>query len=208
LTNAWSLESLLIKPVQRILKYPLLVDQILQCTPQSHPDYTALELANKELKIATERINEMKKRKDLVDKLVGPRKRADSDIRHGFSKGFQRKAEKLRQSVGLSESHVDDKYEEVVGKFRFQYFQLQLIIRDIEMATSEREKHFLEFLNIGQKIDDFATCIPNRFTDHTVRWNHFLFVMRGLKETALVDYVCSALHIGCKIILIKAENSG
>jgi len=56
----------LIKPVQRVLKYPLLLQELLQVTPNSYDDFTALELATKEITKVAERINESKRRYFLV----------------------------------------------------------------------------------------------------------------------------------------------
>ena len=83
LTTAWDLDSLLVKPVQRILKYPLLLDQLLEVTPNDHPDYTALESAAKEMKEVSMRINETKKRADIMVQANNnsSRKRKDSDMR-------------------------------------------------------------------------------------------------------------------------------
>lgn len=65
-----TLQSLLIKPVQRIFKYPLFIKRIYDNTEQEHCDYTdlkeALEVFTKMLNF----INEYKRRKDLVSKYL------------------------------------------------------------------------------------------------------------------------------------------
>ncbi|EPS41728.1 hypothetical protein H072_4368 [Dactylellina haptotyla CBS 200.50] len=188
LTHAWSLESLLIKPVQRLLKYPLLLDQILECTPVNHPDRQAIELVNKEVRFVTERINESKKRKDLMDKLVGPRKKADNDLRHGLTKGWQRRAEKLRMTVGLSEMPHDERYEHTTSKFRVQYFKLQLVMKDIEMYLNDVDKQITEFGVLAVKFEEFASCSPTRFKEYEERWQTFTKRTKEMKEVALVDH--------------------
>ncbi|XP_066254448.1 intersectin-1 isoform X2 [Euwallacea similis] len=45
LTKGMPLSSFLIKPMQRITKYPLLINKISENTPESHPDYKLLEEA-------------------------------------------------------------------------------------------------------------------------------------------------------------------
>ncbi|KAF3912056.1 hypothetical protein ABW21_db0202038 [Orbilia brochopaga] len=188
LTHAWSLESLLIKPVQRLLKYPLLLDQILDCTPANHPDREAIELVNKEIRFVTERINESKKRKDLMDKLVGPRKKADNDLRHGLTKGWQRRAEKLRQTVGLSEMPHDERYEQATSKFREQYFKLQLVSKDIEMYLNDVDKQVADFGVLAVKFEELAACSPTRFKEYEERWQTFTKRTREMKEVALVEH--------------------
>jgi len=69
-TNAWDLASLLIKPVQRCLKYPLLLDQILSATPEDHPDREALQRANTDMLVVADAINESKKRSETVARIV------------------------------------------------------------------------------------------------------------------------------------------
>lgn len=45
LTNNMSLSSYLLKPTQRITKYPLLVQKIADCTPEDHEDYANIRSA-------------------------------------------------------------------------------------------------------------------------------------------------------------------
>lgn len=68
-TNYINLGSFLIKPVQRVMRYPLLLMELLSATPESHPDkapLTAAVLAVKEINV---NINEYKRRKDLGEEL-------------------------------------------------------------------------------------------------------------------------------------------
>jgi hypothetical protein len=45
-----SLDTYLIKPVQRVFKYPLLLAELLRYTPPSHTDYASLEEAERRLR--------------------------------------------------------------------------------------------------------------------------------------------------------------
>ncbi|OWK06976.1 hypothetical protein Celaphus_00018563 [Cervus elaphus hippelaphus] len=58
--------SLMIKPIQRVMKYPLLLYELWNSTPASHPDFRALEHAYAAVKHINVNINELKRRKDLV----------------------------------------------------------------------------------------------------------------------------------------------
>uniref|UniRef100_G1Q9I8 Dynamin-binding protein n=1 Tax=Myotis lucifugus TaxID=59463 RepID=G1Q9I8_MYOLU len=60
------MSSLLIKPIQRVTKYPLLLCELRNSTPPSHPDFRALEDACAAVKDINVNINELKRRKDLV----------------------------------------------------------------------------------------------------------------------------------------------
>uniref|UniRef100_A0A8U8ALI9 Dynamin-binding protein n=1 Tax=Geospiza parvula TaxID=87175 RepID=A0A8U8ALI9_GEOPR len=64
--NLMDLGSLLIKPVQRLMKYPLLLRELLNSTPASHPDHEALQHALFTMRTINWNINELKRRKDLV----------------------------------------------------------------------------------------------------------------------------------------------
>ncbi len=63
--NLLDMGSLLIKPVQRIMKYPLLLGELWHATPEDHPDYQPLQEAFTAAKIINVNINEFKRRKDI-----------------------------------------------------------------------------------------------------------------------------------------------
>ncbi|KAK2497240.1 hypothetical protein MC885_016764 [Smutsia gigantea] len=64
--NLLDMGSLMIKPIQRVMKYPLLLCELRNSTPPSHPDFRALEDAFAAVKDINVNINELKRRKDLV----------------------------------------------------------------------------------------------------------------------------------------------
>lgn len=56
-TTAWSLDALLIKPVQRLGKYPLFLQNLLEATDPAHSDYHDIETALRRSKLYIECIN-------------------------------------------------------------------------------------------------------------------------------------------------------
>ncbi|XP_008265755.2 rho guanine nucleotide exchange factor 38 [Oryctolagus cuniculus] len=64
--NLLDMGSLMIKPIQRVMKYPLLLCELRNSTPPCHPDYSALGDAFAAVKDINVNINELKRRKDLV----------------------------------------------------------------------------------------------------------------------------------------------
>ncbi|KAF8938256.1 hypothetical protein BGZ47_008659 [Haplosporangium gracile] len=102
-TTGWDLASLIIKPVQR---------QIHALTPSDHQDFESLANVQKEMLLVAEEINEIKKRKDIVEKIVGSKKKNDSD--------FARTTQQLRQAVGGSDVTVDILFEALLEKFNLQ----------------------------------------------------------------------------------------
>lgn len=102
-TGAWDLGSLLIKPVQRVLKYPLLVkvrfvfnvQQLLKMTLPDHEDYKHLEKVLQDLEKTAENINELKKRKELVEKYVDGK--GPHNVIHGLTKKINRTTQQVRR---------------------------------------------------------------------------------------------------------------
>jgi hypothetical protein len=60
---------MLIKPVQRVMKYPLLFGDLLHCTSPVHPDYFNLRKAFEAATSIAGEINEVKRRKDVVERI-------------------------------------------------------------------------------------------------------------------------------------------
>ncbi|KAF8131885.1 hypothetical protein EV363DRAFT_1398292 [Boletus edulis] len=71
LTHAWDLSSLLIKPVQRLLKYSLLLGAIIDATPDSHGDRPALVKARERMEEVARSVNEDRRRWEVVREVLG-----------------------------------------------------------------------------------------------------------------------------------------
>ncbi|CEH11780.1 Invasion-inducing protein TIAM1/CDC24 and related RhoGEF GTPases [Ceraceosorus bombacis] len=110
-TNAWDLASLLIKPVQRVLKYPLLIQQILTSTPASHPDEPNLRAALMEIQQVADNINEVKKRKDLVENILTGKSAPNMQRTASSTKRPKRKSDKAKHVLaGPSIEPITDDY--------------------------------------------------------------------------------------------------
>ncbi|KIY72201.1 hypothetical protein CYLTODRAFT_440784 [Cylindrobasidium torrendii FP15055 ss-10] len=70
MSHAWDLNSMLIKPVQRLLKYPLLLGTIYDETPSGHPDKDNLRRARDAVQELAHNVNEERRRLDLVKDLL------------------------------------------------------------------------------------------------------------------------------------------
>jgi hypothetical protein len=77
LSNAWDLPSLLIKPVQRLLKYALLLNAILEATPDSHGDKENLRRAKSLVEAVSHAINESQRRREIVKEVFAAGKPAE-----------------------------------------------------------------------------------------------------------------------------------
>lgn len=189
LTSAWDLDSLLVKPVQRILKYPLMLDQLVEVTPENHPDFTALDIAAREMKGMAKRIDESKKRADLMERVTNPRKRKESDVRLGLSKAFGRRTEKLRQQVGLSDIVEDKAYSAISEKFGSHFFQLQVVMRDVEMYTNDVQIFMNRFCDFALAIEAHIEVSQTSYPELESKWRKFRMSTREMSMTALTDHV-------------------
>ncbi|KAL5336057.1 hypothetical protein BJX70DRAFT_373748 [Aspergillus crustosus] len=188
LTSAWDLDSLLVKPVQRILKYPLLISELLDTTPSDHPDHNILAKALEEVTNISVRINEMKRRADVVGQVVG-RKRKESDVRTGLSKAFGRRTEKLRQQVGLSDMFADQEYDALAQRFGDNFFQLQVVMRDAEMYTRETQGSLDRFLEFVTAIEGFIDVFQSSYPELEGKWRVFKISVQDIMAATLPEHL-------------------
>ncbi|KAL4811097.1 hypothetical protein BDV18DRAFT_155709 [Aspergillus unguis] len=188
LTTAWDLDSLLVKPVQRILKYPLLLTELLDSTPTDHTDHASLVKALEEVTNISVRINEMKRRADVVGQVVG-RKRKESDVRMGLSKAFGRRTEKLRQQVGLSDMVADKDYDALAQRFGDNFFQLQVVMRDAEMYTRETQGSLERFLEFVTAIEGFIDVFQTNYPELEGKWRVFKISVQDIMAATLPEHL-------------------
>ncbi|XP_072883062.1 dynamin-binding protein-like isoform X2 [Hemitrygon akajei] len=141
-TNYINLGSFLIKPVQRVMRYPLLLSELLNTTPDGHHDKRPLEeavLAVKELNV---NINEYKRRKDLVLKY----RKGDEDSlmdkisklsMHSIIKKSNRVSSHLKHLTGLAPQIRNEAFEEVERRFREQERLIKNFIRDLSLYLQQ-----------------------------------------------------------------------
>lgn len=189
LTTAWNLDALLVKPVQRITKYPLLLNELLMVTPENHPDYTQIDIAYREMKGVTMRINEMKKRFDIMDQVANTRKRKESDVRIGISKVLGRRTEKLKQHVGLSDMVDDKEYNMVSEKFGSSYMMLQVVMKDVDLYTSEVQQYMNRFCDFITAVEAYIDVGQTTYHEIESKWRKFRMTTREMSMTGLTDHV-------------------
>ncbi|KDQ56301.1 hypothetical protein JAAARDRAFT_194957 [Jaapia argillacea MUCL 33604] len=95
LTHSWDLPSLLIKPVQRLLKYPLLLSTIFEETPLDHGDKARLKEARGRMEEVARGVNEGRRRWEVVRDVLNGGK-------EGGGKDGKRKGEKRTSGGGGS----------------------------------------------------------------------------------------------------------
>ncbi|XP_078079167.1 dynamin-binding protein isoform X2 [Mustelus asterias] len=137
-TNYINLGSFLIKPVQRVMRYPLLLMELLNTTPESHRDKKPLGEAVLAVKDLNVNINEYKRRKDLVLKY----RKGDEDSlmdkisklsMHSIIKKSNRVSSHLKHLTGFAPQIKDEAFEEAERRFRVQERLIKSFIRDLSL---------------------------------------------------------------------------
>jgi hypothetical protein len=128
ITTAWTLDALLIKPVQRLLKYPLLLDSMLKTTPEDHPDFAILSQAAARMRECVKRIN------------------ADQPTPQGSSPssrsgaGRREEPESLRQLK--TDPNADNALESLLTEFSSKKKYLRSLMQAIKSNASDIRHHF------------------------------------------------------------------
>ncbi|XP_078470480.1 dynamin-binding protein isoform X1 [Lampetra planeri] len=141
-SNYINLGALLIKPVQRVMRYPLLLTELLGATPPSHPDQPSLSKALVALRQLNHNINEFKRRKDLVVKY---RKDDDSSLidklsklnMHSILKKSSRVSGHLKHLTGMASQIRDEAFEEEERGFRGLERAVKSFLRSLSLYTQQ-----------------------------------------------------------------------
>ncbi|CAG8645329.1 25743_t:CDS:10, partial [Gigaspora rosea] len=164
-TTSWDITSLLIKPVQRVLKYPLLLQQILSLTKPSHPDYEQLQFSLSEITKVAERINEIKKRKDIVEKIVGNKK-------HSYKRNDTKAAE-------------DELYNAFVEKFKYLEERGIQLEKEVRSWVKYIKLFFEDQRRLATALEDFHTLgiSSNKNIEELVRIIEYGKAIKGLESS-------------------------
>ena len=188
LTSAWNLDSLLIKPMQRITKYPDIITHLLKYTPEDHPDRESLLSARTAVMEAIDDINKTKKNFELVGQIVSNRKRKESDVRAGLARAFGKRVDKLQVSV--TKTAEDDEYQKLQQQFGDDYLRLQVVLRDVEYYTRSVATYVHEFLQYLSSMELVMRLQPSRDHAHLEsKWVQFNVSMRDMEKIVLEKHV-------------------
>uniref|UniRef100_A0A8D0C890 Rho guanine nucleotide exchange factor 38 n=1 Tax=Salvator merianae TaxID=96440 RepID=A0A8D0C890_SALMN len=138
--NLLDMGSLMIKPIQRVMKYPLLLCELFNATPMAHPDHRALQEALAAVKSMNTNINELKRRKDLVLKY----KKNDDDESlkekfarlniHSISKKSKRVTGHLKILTGGEPQVKDETFNKEEKLFRSLEKTVKLCVKNISLS--------------------------------------------------------------------------
>ncbi|TDH16275.1 hypothetical protein EPR50_G00018190 [Perca flavescens] len=162
--NLLNMGSLLIKPVQRIMKYPLLLGELWQATPENHPDFQPLQQAYTAAKIINVNINEFKRRKDIVMKYK--RLEDEGTLRgklhkfniHSIRKKGDRFAGYLKILTGVEPQVRDEVFDREEKLFR----SLEKAVRQLAKNVQCYLQHTQEMVSVAvQKVQDMENIIKD-----------------------------------------------
>jgi hypothetical protein len=219
ITAAWDLDSLLVKPTQRVAKYPMLLQQLLETTPADHPDHENLKTAVKDSIAMLTRINDAKKRADLVDSIVNGRRRKESDLRGGLVKAFGRRTDRLKERVGLQEAFQDPDFDDLAHKFGGHFIRLQICMRDVQDYMNRTDKAVEIINNYASALELFTDVAPSSLPEIESKWRRYGQTIRDLNLVAFTEHktavqkrvltpmiACIKLHEGPQNAIAKRKK--
>ncbi|KNE92575.1 hypothetical protein PSTG_14009 [Puccinia striiformis f. sp. tritici PST-78] len=151
-TSAWDLSSLLIKPVQRCLKYKLLLDQIIKFTDPDHPDLSSLIEAREGMIRVAETINETKRRNEIVEEMmkINKRRTATSKLRFHHNNNIREEHARWTIPIELSSLITQVKSEfNALNTLSDRILEAQNSILDWFLSTDKLIQKFKNVYSLG-----------------------------------------------------------
>ena len=144
LSHAWDLPSLLIKPVQRLLKYALLLHAIIEETPDTHGDKENLRRAKAMVEDVSRAINEGQRRREIVKEVFAAGKPAEVLKKKGL--GI---VGRVRGGVGVSAPRSISRADSAEA---VQVAQMERDISHIDTFIQQFAKDTLEWVKSVQTL--------------------------------------------------------
>ena len=179
ITSAWDLNSLLVKPTQRIQKYPLLLKELLDNSPEDHPDRNASLDAMNGIVSVLERINDDKKRADLINDLVNG-KRKDSDVKSGLARAFGRRTERIKEKVGVVEEFKDPDFDGLAHKMAGHFIRLQIVMRDFQDNVARTDKWMDVMNSFASGLDTYTDVHASSLPELESKWRKYGMAIREI----------------------------
>jgi dynamin-binding protein len=205
ITNAWDLDSLLVKPTQRYMKYPLLLTGILSCTPTEHPDYDNIVRALQLIENSVAGINEEKRRREVATELLAQKSKKEINSRinlKNFAMFGRQKGQKPRagsRDVSLPSlgspppnqaSSDNDNYEIVRQKFGGHFFQLQIVMRDFEKYLEDTRFSLAKLTAYAHALESsYRFDIQSRFPEQESRVHRYLEAVSSIQKHMLPEHI-------------------
>ncbi|KAJ6668022.1 hypothetical protein lerEdw1_016343 [Lerista edwardsae] len=143
-TGASDLSFFLVMPVQRVTKYPLLLQKILENTPESDSAYRALHAAANAMVDVNANINEYKAQKEVADKYnkagyLTLRERLARLNTHSIAKKTTRLSRLFMHGAGIVSKTEDKEFDELEEKFQWLASCVAALKENVEAFLSNTE---------------------------------------------------------------------
>jgi hypothetical protein len=200
ITNAWDLDSLLIKPAQRYMKYPLLLKELLATTSTDHPDYPNLLKALNLIETSVAGINEEKRRREIAHELFHQKSTKKESNRlnlknFAFLRGIGQKpktAQQIAQPTATSPAVPDDGYEVVRQKFGGHFFQVQIVMRDFEKYLEDMRYYLNRLMQYGHSLEStYRIDIISRFPEQESKVHKYVESIMQIQKYAFPEHESS-----------------
>lgn len=217
----FNMGSIIIKPVQRILKYPLLLNELVKNTESDHADREMLTKATLLMNDVASYINESKRKKDIVLKYrdSASNEKLSNWIgklnMHAISKKSNRISMLLKTTMGLAPATRDSAFEEVESRFNELVQLIQTTLRDITIVSEQLKATSQTQFNVSEAvasfygessrvpvIDNFRTAQRIIFTQH---WSAFeAYVIQHVRNP--LTALCEACHGPERLVLKRRDK--
>ncbi|XP_030621859.1 rho guanine nucleotide exchange factor 37 [Chanos chanos] len=146
--NASTLSFFLVMPVQRIARYPLLLQTVQKHTDPRHPAYALLEQTGRAAVQLNCEINEYKRFREVADKYKKTENLTIKDkinrlSGHSIAKKTARLSQYIKHETGIVPKHVDEEFDALLGFFLL----LEKGITDLHVNMRDYLSHLQRFLS-------------------------------------------------------------
>lgn len=177
------LNSFMIKPVQRIMKYPLLFKQMLNNTKPNHPDHSSRETAlNKTLELIEE-MNEQKRAKELVDGYIGGANSTGTKARGTAVHSATKRAGRAMQSMRKTTSNADE--AKIDADYKNLWGDVKLLQSDLAGFKKAVPKYTADVAAASRKFSDYVEVVNEIYVESE-------YVVQGEMIAKMFDDVATA----------------
>ncbi|XP_038848559.1 rho guanine nucleotide exchange factor 37-like [Salvelinus namaycush] len=143
--NATSLSFFLVMPVQRIARYPLLLQTIMKHTDPGHPAYSLLEQTAHAAVAINCRINEYKRFREVADKYkktetLTIRDKINRLNSHSIAKKTARLSQFIKHETGIAPKLVDEEFDALEGFFYLLENGIAVLHENVETYLSHLQE--------------------------------------------------------------------
>lgn len=181
-TNTWDLTGFLFKPIQRFMKYPLLMKELLRKTEPTDPDFQDITDAQLELKAMVIEINEKKRTKELLEK-YGSIKKGGPINKHGLMHSIAKKSmrinQKMRRAIIAGKTQNFDDYD-----------RSEKHVLEMEGACKKLRRRCEDFVSAkfetSMALNEYAKSVGDFFLQEH-------FKRTSQQNNAVIEDICVAL---------------